>query len=252
MAKKDKKRVSKRKRRKRAILTFFVLVAVSLLCGLSFTVFFPVKNIEVLNNSIYNTQEIINASLINNGDNLLRLSEKRVLENLQESLPFVDGIVLEKKLPDTVIIEVTEATEYCCYNIDGIYYSTDINGRVLKEYYEIPSLVYVECKASLSKDNIRSVVLESDNHKNVLNEILNSGKLDNTKLNYIDISNLYDIKIGIDNRFTIELGEDRYINEKLALFSKMAESKTQENSGVFRFNMWEPNNPQGSYVENKR
>ncbi len=251
MSRNEKKRGSKRRRKKKLLLLFFMLLAIGLLCTLSLTVFFPVENIEITQSSYYSTEQIEAALGIKKGDNLLVISEKSVLENIQQQLPFVDNIKLTKKLPDTVSVKVSDAQELCCYSIDGAFYSTDKKGRVLGEYYELPeNLLYIEGKAVISQDKIRKVKMETQQHSETVEQIIKAVENLSLKTEYIDVTDLYEVRLGIDDRFTVELGEAVYIEEKLALLIKMLESKTQEDSGVFRLDMWNPDNPKGSYFEN--
>ncbi len=230
---------------------FLVVLAIGLLCTLSLTVFFPVKNIEITESNFYSYDQIKEASQIKYEDNLLILSEKNILENIQQELPFVDSIELIKKLPDTVTIEISDAEEFFCYSINGAYYSTDKNGRVLKEYYELPQgVLYVEGKASLKGEKIKTVELETRQHSDVIKTLTKGIEKLTLKTDFLDVSNLYEIKMEIGERFTVELGEAVYLEEKLALLSKMLESKSEEDTGVFRLDMWNPENPKGSYFEN--
>ena len=251
MSRNVKRKGSKRRRKKKLLLLFFMVLAVGLLCTLSLTVFFPVKNIEITESNFYSYDQIKEASGIKPDDNLLILRENNVLESIQQQLPFVDSIELIKKLPDTVKIKVMDAEEAFCFLINGAYYSTDKNGRVLRDYYELPQgTLFVEGNATLTGEKIKTVELETHQHSELIKTLTTGIEKLPLKAEYLDVSNLYEIKMEIDGRFTVELGEAVYLEEKLALLSKMLDSKSEEDTGVFRLDMWNPENPKGSYFEN--
>lgn len=69
----------KRKLRRRKIILRTVLTAVLLSAGviLALTVFFNINKITVSGDAVYSSEDIINASGISQGDNLIFLSKKR-------------------------------------------------------------------------------------------------------------------------------------------------------------------------------
>ena len=81
-----------------------VVAAVIMAC----VVFFRVNTVEVTGNLRYTTEEIIEASGIQTGDNLIILSGSRVSAAIRARLPYVEGVAIRKTLPDGVSIKVTE------------------------------------------------------------------------------------------------------------------------------------------------
>lgn len=71
-------------------------------------VFFRVNSVEVTGNLRYTAEEIIEASGIQTGDNLIILSGSRVSAAIRARLPYVEGVAIRKTLPDGVSIRVTE------------------------------------------------------------------------------------------------------------------------------------------------
>lgn len=245
------KRRNRRKRRKTALLVFLLLVAVGLLFGLSVTVFFPIKHIEVQGSSFYTAETVAEATEIKVKDNLLLVNEEKILSKVQNKLPFVDNIKITRKFPDTLKITVTDASELYCYKINEIYYSSDKKGRVLKEYTEKPDgLIYVEAEAKISAEKIKKITHSDENVQKVIDAVSNTADSFPFKADYIDLTDIHSVKLSFDNRLTAELGDTSYINEKLQLLITMMESKTENDSGTFRLDMWTPENHKGSYFEN--
>lgn len=71
-------------------------------------VFFRVNTMEVEGNVRYTAQEIIDASGVKTGDNLIALPASRVSASIRVQLPYVEGVSLQRAYPDRLIIRVTE------------------------------------------------------------------------------------------------------------------------------------------------
>ena len=81
-----------------------VAAAVVLAC----VVFFRVNSVTVEGNVRYTAEEIISASGIQIGDNLVALSRSRVSAAICTQLPYVENVSIRKALPDGVVLKVTE------------------------------------------------------------------------------------------------------------------------------------------------
>lgn len=71
-------------------------------------VFFRVNSVEVTGNVRYTAQEVIAASGIGMGDNLVGLPRSRVSAAIRTQLPYVESVAVQKYLPDRVVLKVTE------------------------------------------------------------------------------------------------------------------------------------------------
>lgn len=71
-------------------------------------VFFRVNSVEVMGNVRYTAEEIIEASGIQTGDNLVILSGSRVSAAIRAQLPYVESVAIRKQMPDGVVLKVTE------------------------------------------------------------------------------------------------------------------------------------------------
>ena len=75
---------------------------------LACVVFFRVNSVEVSGNVRYTEEEIIEASGIETGDNLVALSRSRVSATICTKLPYVENVSIKKVLPDRVVLRVSE------------------------------------------------------------------------------------------------------------------------------------------------
>ena len=84
-----------------------VLLAAGAVAG-ACIVFFRVNTIQVEGNVRYTAQEVIDASGVKQGDNLIALPGGRVSAAIRAQLPYVEGVTLQRSYPDGLIIRVTE------------------------------------------------------------------------------------------------------------------------------------------------
>ena len=88
----------------KALSILLVAAAVAVAC----VVFFRVNDLEVSGNARYTAEEIIEASGIEPGDNLIALSRSRVSVSICTRLPYVQNVNIRKVLPDRVELRVSE------------------------------------------------------------------------------------------------------------------------------------------------
>lgn len=88
----------------KVLSVMLVAAAVVLAC----VVFFRINSVEVSGNVHYTAEEIIEASGIEIGDNLVGLSRSRVSAAICTKLPYVENVNIRKVLPDKVVLRVSE------------------------------------------------------------------------------------------------------------------------------------------------
>ena len=88
----------------KVLSVLLVAAAVVLAC----VVFFRVNDLEVTGNVRYTAGEIIEASGIQIGDNLVGLPRSRVSAAICTKLPYVENVNIKKVLPDKVVFRVSE------------------------------------------------------------------------------------------------------------------------------------------------
>ena len=71
-------------------------------------VFFRVNAVEVTGNVRYTVQEVVDASGVKTGDNLITLSRSRISTSIRAQLPYVESVSIHRAYPDKLVIRVTE------------------------------------------------------------------------------------------------------------------------------------------------
>ena len=84
------------------------VIAVIVALTVGATVFFRVEQVTVTGNQRYTEEEIIAASGIQLGSNLYSLNKVRIDRNLRTTLPYIGDLTINRALPSTIQITVTE------------------------------------------------------------------------------------------------------------------------------------------------
>ena len=101
-------RPRRRRGRFRGLYKVLSILLVAAAVVVACVVFFRVNSIEVAGNVRYTASEIIEASGIQMGDNLIALPRSRISAAIRRQLPYVENVSLRKALPDGVVLRVTE------------------------------------------------------------------------------------------------------------------------------------------------
>ncbi len=102
-----------KRRRKTAVYLVLLLLVCAVCLILSLTVFFNASQIKVSGNVRYTVSQVIKASGVETGDNLLRMSKSGIKEKILKALPYVSEVQVIRELPSTVTIKVVEAEPSC-------------------------------------------------------------------------------------------------------------------------------------------
>ena len=98
-------------------------------------VFFKVSRVEVQGNSLYSAEQVVQASGIEAGDNLLTLNKATVAGNIITQLPYVEKVSVGRSMPDAVILEVQESTaRFAVMSDTNVIWLISSSGKALERY----------------------------------------------------------------------------------------------------------------------
>lgn len=118
--------------RTRFLLHLATVVAVVLAVLLGMSIFFKTRQVLVSGAEKYSAWEVKEASGIQDNDSLLSLSEAKISVRIRQALPYVGDVRVGIKLPDTVIISVTELeVVYAIEDNAGAWWLMDATGRIV-------------------------------------------------------------------------------------------------------------------------
>ena len=120
--------------RDRLIVQLITVTAVVLAIVMGLSVFFKVETITVTGADTYSAWAVREASGISEGDKLLTFSKIRAASQIMANLPYVQGVRIGIKLPDTVNIMIEEeSVVYAIKSSDGQWWMMDSDGRVVEQ-----------------------------------------------------------------------------------------------------------------------
>lgn len=108
-----RRRSSNRRRRRGRFGFLYKILSVLAICAVivvALTLFFKVDTVQVTGGDRYTKQEIVNASGIKIGDNLFLLNKFDMAERILKKLPYIEKVRMNRKLPDTMVIDVKECS----------------------------------------------------------------------------------------------------------------------------------------------
>ena len=203
----------------------FLLICAALVLGMS--VFFRVAKIEVVGNSIYTAEEVVEASGI--GSAASRIFSK---------LPYVDKAKVTRALPNRVTITIQESSAMAYVQVDGGYWVLDQNCKLLK------SVTESELTGLARVDGITPVEPK-------VGEVLNAGEADAPKVTYlaailgqlltrdmaskvtvIDLSDASNPGFTYDGRFTVRLGANENVEYKFGMLQSAVSQLTASDAGT--------------------
>ena len=219
------RRAEKKKTHSRTIriIAGTVLFLMAALLILRFAVF-SVKEIRVTGNNAISAEQVIRASGIRRGDNILSLNEKAVEERLVSDSNV--GYLLQFRyiatsLPSTVVISVREREACCWLTYCGIMYVMDKDCMVMYES-ENPAeqpqnLVEVKGASIQSNAMVKQRIKLEDIQQSIFTELFLEMKVlgCTDRIREADISNTASILLLTRDGYTASLGDRTDLHAKL-------------------------------------
>ena len=127
-------------RRRRGSFGFlYKLLSVLVVCGCivaALTLFFRVTTVKVTGQQRYTDEEVLAASGIEVGDNLLLLNKYDAARSIHDALPYIEQIRIDRTLPSTLTIEVRECSHPLAVVQDGSAWIVSSSGRIVDQKAE--------------------------------------------------------------------------------------------------------------------
>lgn len=128
------------KRRMGCLLTFLLSLIFMIVMYFFFTSqLFNVDKIIVKGNERFTEESIVQISQVETGLNLFKLKSSKIASRLEKE-PYIRDVKIKKKLPDKLIINVTERKACAFIKIDKDYVLIDDQGYVLERRNKKPKL----------------------------------------------------------------------------------------------------------------
>ena len=203
----------RRKKNKLKALVIRSALALVILCAGVFLVigiFFRIDSVTVTGESRYSAEEVIAASGVSNGDNLIFKSESSAAELITKELPYIGSVKFKRRLPSTLEIEITATEPYYAVAENGYYTLLNSDCKVLEKNIEYIGENIILLKNGENANAVEGETMDFGDSQVIeklaqLHEALAAAQLED--ITEIDISDIYNIKLVYQGRITLELGE---------------------------------------------
>lgn len=216
----------KRMRRRKRMLTVyaFTVIIIVLTIGITmcFTFLFNIDKIVVSGESEdYTSLQIVEASEINAGDNMLRLDAKRAERKILEKLIYVETADVGRDFPSTLRINVTRCIPGFNIRYDGGVLLVSRRGKILSDgevYTDIEKIPIISGYAPSEKTVGKMIKSENPDKDEAFAQFIS--RFENGEggdISSVDLSNEYDIVVTYRNGMIFRMGNWSDIGYKLDL-----------------------------------
>lgn len=171
------------------------------------TIFFKVNTITIEGVTRYSAEEIVAGMDIKKGNNLIRWDKYKTGELLLEQFPYLQSVKLRRRMPDGVIVSVTEGAATVAIPSNGGYYFISKDGKVLEQRPDANGLPIVTGTSLMGCVPGDLISQTNDPYASALLTILQALDVTNMlkEIDFINMQSLTDIRIGYMGRFDIRV-----------------------------------------------
>lgn len=224
---------TKNRRRRRGsdhltgMIVFIIVAAVFIL--LSTTIFFNVETLVVTGASNYTAEEIIAASGIQPGDNIVRLNDKKCCEQIEAQLVYIESCTIKRTFPSTLTINVEASVPAANFiNDDNTVMLISSTGKILEMSTEARTGLLNFVGTSPAEELTAGMeFISQDEIKNTaITELMDYfATHDYEKIDRIDVTDRSDISYVYDGRITVKLGSITDLEYKMKFSDKIVTTK---------------------------
>ena len=208
-----------------SLIAFIVLVVFVIL---STTVFFNIESADIIGSSIYSPDEIIDASGIKGGDNMVRKNMSKAEKAITSELIYIEEAHITRKLPSSVEILIVPCVETASLQTEDGYLIISETGKILRADAEPAedTLVFVGTEPAEDMHIGMTFASADENKTEVIYELLK--KADSgfaSKITSFDITDRLNITCLYEDRISIEINSVADIDYKFRLAEEILDTK---------------------------
>ena len=223
----------KSNRRRRGSFGFlYKLLSVLVICGAivaALTLFFRVDTVVITGQQRYTEEEIREASGIAEGANLVLFNKYTAANNIVSALPYIEEISINRKLPDTLLIQVRECSMPLAVVQEGSAWLVSPSGKIVDQQDAAAVAEYAQIDGC-------ELLAPSVGTRLALATEYTTQQLENRQeLEHVDAIHLGDatmLTMDYDGRFTIQLSYGADYDRKLRMLRQILDE-----SGAIQDNM---------------
>ena len=234
-------------RRRRGSFGFlYKLLSMLVICGAiiaAVTLFFRVNTVAVSGEQRYTEDKIREASAIQTGDNLFLLNKYDVAQNIINALPYIEEIRINRKLPDTLLVDVKECGTPLAIVQDGSAWLISPKGKIVDQQEEAAAADYGTITGcQLLAPSVGSKIALSTEYSSqqesllaLLSALEEADMLDN--VDGIRMDDLSAIRMDYIGRFTVKMPYGADYGQKLKILQMALESEYVQDNMTGTFDM---------------
>lgn len=237
--KKQKRRPKRRRRAGRGPGIILKLLCAVLMVGgalCAVTIFFRIKTVEVVGESIYESQEILADAAIKIGDNMFFMDKLGATRRIFETRPYIGEVKIARRLPDKIEIQIKAAEPIASVRMEDGYYLMDKTGKILENVAEeiAKTTCYIEGIEAEQAEVGKIVAFGEKDKQKVLFSVLNSASESGilNSIMSINVEKTFEVSLSYENRFNVQLGTSQDLDKKFAFLLKVLDELGTADTGT--------------------
>lgn len=231
----NSRRSRRRKRGRSLYVVMIIVLALSVIVALCMTLFFNIKTIRVTGNAEnYHAEDIVTATGIELGDNMIRLDTKAARERALAQLIYVEEIEIDRQFPNTLEIRVQKCTP--AYNVMYDFGTLIVSehGRILDDTMDpVDGLVKItgyQPEETTPGCQVKAKEERYDKVFNAFRDIIYEGGL-TVPIVGVDMTDLADIMVDLDHRIVFDMGNWSEIDYKISFAEQVISELPADKEG---------------------
>jgi cell division protein FtsQ len=247
-----RKKASLKRKKRFTLLIMILLISLSSTIIISVGVF-DIKKVEVVGNQTLTKKEIIQWSQIILGKNVLKFKKSETIENLKKH-PFIDEIIVNVILPDTIKITVSERSVAGAVSYLGSHVYIDKNGYILEITQGLDNLEYpliINMEVSPPRVGNKISFMEKSSQDIIINilQVLREKEMLQT-IKSISLDQYNNILLTCNRNNQIKILHDGDISYKIGFLEEILIYLQEKEVGAGYINMMHDGNPVYSPMKN--
>lgn len=220
------------------VYSLLVLLTMIIVLSISVGLFFKISAVEVVGTEVYTVDEVRKTAEFNIGDNIFFINKYAAIRRIFEKLPYVSQVRVQRKLPGTIVIHITEVVTVGAIEHQGYYWLFDSNGKLLRTIAaaQKPGYPVVKGVSLLSPVIGQNIVFSVENKEKerrvpeILSALHSAGII--SDVSELDVSNISDVRFLYKNMYTVKLGMPDDLTYKLNFLGAAVKELDPSEKGV--------------------
>ncbi len=236
-----------RRIRKNALYAPLALVITGVAAILFLSLFFRVSIIQLQNDTVYTDDEILAASGLEKGVNLLFVNNFTAVSSIYATMPYVETVSIKRVMPNRIILSVTGSEAVACVSFGDDYWLINPQGKLLEKIdaRDAENFIRVEGMEPLMPvaGEIMTVSETDAGKDEYLYHMLAQFQLRNITKNidWVDLNTLTEPGFSYENRYTVILGSNEDLSRRLSLVQSAIAQLADGDAGTLELEKSESN-----------